>query len=99
MLTVWIPPNKAIDAAKIYLEQPREIPHVRKWQVFNTSGGKDGNKQYHLIMTERGEGDEALQAIMKYLMPLNNEIEGFRTQIEVLIGVTDSYKVIEMEWK
>ncbi|MFW9996849.1 MAG: hypothetical protein ACFFD4_32705 [Candidatus Odinarchaeota archaeon] len=98
MMTVWIPPHKAIDSAKIYLEQPREIPFVKKWQVFNTTGGKRGNKQYHLIMTERGKGDEALQAVVKYMMPLTNKIEGIRTKIEILMGVTDSYKTIDMDW-
>jgi hypothetical protein len=97
LLTVWIPPNKALDTAKIYLEQPREIPHIRKWQVFNTTGGRDGNKQYHLIMTERGKGDEGLQALVKYMLPIS-DVEGVRTQIEVLMGVTDSYKLFEMDW-
>lgn len=97
LLTVWIPPNKALDVAKIYLEQPREIPHIKRWQVFNTTGGQDGNKQYHIIMTERGKGDEGLQTLVKYMVPIT-DVEGVRTQIEVLMGVTDSYKIFEMEW-
>jgi hypothetical protein len=97
LLTVWIPPNKAMETAKIYLEQAREIPHIRKWQVFNTTGGTHGNKQYHLIMTERGEGDEGLQAVMKYMIPVT-DVDGVRTQVEVLMGVTDSYKMFGMEW-
>ncbi|MHA2225347.1 MAG: hypothetical protein ACXAC8_09095 [Candidatus Hodarchaeales archaeon] len=98
LMTVWFPPNKAIDAAKLYLEQPREIPHIRKWQAFNTSGGMDGHKQYHLIMTERGKGDEGIQSITKYMMPLI-EIEGLRYRVEVLMGITDSYKTIGMDWE
>ena len=99
MFTVWIPPHKQIEAAKMYLELPREIPHVTKWRVFNTTGGHDGDKQYHLIYTERGKGDEALQAIISYFMPLFTKIEELKTQMEVLMGVTDSYKAAGMTWE
>ena len=99
LCTVWMPPNKAVEAAKIYLQQLREIPHIRKWQAFNTTGGKSGHKQYHLIMTERGKGEEAMTEIMKYFMPLINGIEGFRIRLETLMGVTDSYKMIGMDWE
>ena len=97
LLTVWIPPNKALETAKIYLEQPREIPNIKKWNVFNTTGGEAGNKQYHLIMTERGKGDEGLQSVFKYIIPITN-VEGVRTQIETLMGVTDSYNMFGMDW-
>jgi hypothetical protein len=99
LFTVWMPPNKQIEAAKIYLELPREVPHIRKWRVFNTTGGKDGNKQYHLVYTEKGKGDEALQALVSYFMPLTTKIEGIRTRVEVLMGVTDSYKALGMSWE
>ncbi|MFX0174455.1 MAG: hypothetical protein ACFE9L_21460 [Candidatus Hodarchaeota archaeon] len=97
LLTVWIPPDKALETAKIYLEQPRVIPHIRKLNVFNTTGGEDGNKQYHLIMTERGKDDEGLQSIFKFMIPITN-VEGVCIQIEVLMGVTDSYKLFGMDW-
>ena len=99
MLTVWYPPTQSTAVAGIYMERPREIPFIRKWQVFNTSGGKKGNKQYHLIMSERGEGQQALIEINKYMLPLANEIKGLRTKIEVLMGVTDSMKLVGMDWE
>ena len=92
MFTVWVPPNKQMDTAKLYLELPREIPYVKKWRIFNTTGGDHGNKQYHLIYTEKGKGDEALQTLVSYFLPLT-------TKIEVLMGVTDSYKAIGMTWE
>ncbi len=98
MLTIWYPPNKSIDVAKLYLKRPREIPHVTKWRVFNTSGGINGLKQYHLIYTERGKGEEAFEEIMKYFVPFL-EIEGFRYQTESLMGVSDSYKLVGMKWE
>ncbi|MFW9780432.1 MAG: hypothetical protein ACFFE8_16445 [Candidatus Heimdallarchaeota archaeon] len=99
LLTVWFPPNQSITVAKIYIERPREIPYIRKWQAFNTSGGKRGHKQYHLIMADRGKGDEALIEINKYMMPLTNKIEGLRTKIEVLMGVTDSMNLFGIDWE
>ena len=98
MITIWCPPNKAIDMAKLYLKQPREIPYVNKWRIFNTPGGLDGIKQYHLIYTERGKGEEAGMELTKYFTPFIN-IEGFRYQFEVLSGVSDSYESIGMKWE
>ena len=98
LLTIWYPLNKAIDMAKLYLKQPREIPFVTKWRVFNTAGGLDGGKQYHLIYTERGKGEEANIEITKYFIPLANEIEGLRFLSENLTGITETYKTIGMKW-
>jgi hypothetical protein len=77
MITVWYPPHKAPDIAKLYLKQSRKTPFVSKWRVFNTSGGIQGIKQYHLIYTERGKIEEAMAEVTKYFMPFLS-IEGFR---------------------
>ena len=98
MITIWYPPNKAMDMAKLYLKQPREIPYVTKWRVFNASGGLNGMKQYHLIYTERGKGEEAGAEISKYFVPFIN-IEGFRIQTETVTGVSDSYQLVGMKWE
>ena len=99
MLTVWYPPEKSIEVAKLYTEQPREIPYIKKWEVFNTSGGTKGYKQYHLIKSEREKGEEAMSEILKYISPLHSKIEGFRTQLEVIMGIQDSFKLLPgMEW-
>jgi len=98
MITVWYPPNKALDMAKLYLKEPREIPFVSKWRIFNTSGGIHGLKQYHLIYTERGKSEEALAALNKYFMPFLN-IDGFKYDLETLMGVSDSYKLLGMKWE
>ena len=60
MMTVWYPPHKASEIAKLYFKQPRGVPFITKWRVFNTSGGLDGVKQYHLFYTERGKAEEAI---------------------------------------
>ena len=98
LITVWYPPNKAIDMAKLYLKQPRKIPYVTKWRVFNTMGGLDGNKQYHLIYSERGKAEEAGLEIIKYFRPFS-EIEGFFIQVESLLGVSESYELFGMKWE
>ena len=77
MITLWYPPDKTSDMAKLILKQPREVPYVTKWRVFNTSGGLDGLKAYHLIYTERGKAEEAMAELNKYFIPFLN-IEGFR---------------------
>jgi hypothetical protein len=97
IVTIWYPPNKAADMAKLYLKQPREIPNVTKWRAFNTTGGKDGMKQYHVIYTERGKAEEAGLEINKYFLSFA-QIEGFNIQIEGVIGVSDSYKMLGMNW-
>jgi hypothetical protein len=98
MVTVWVPTNMAIEMAKMYLKQPREIPYVTKWRAFNTTGGIHGHKQYHLIYTERGKLEEAGLEISKYFLPFTTKLEGFRYDIENLAGVSDTYKLIGMEW-
>jgi hypothetical protein len=98
MVTVWTPPHKAPELAKIILKQPREIPFITKWRVFNATGGKEGNKAYHLIYTERGKSEEAMKGLGKYFMPFYT-IEGFRYLIEPLMGVSDSYSLLDMKWE
>lgn len=97
MVTVWYPPEKSAEMANLFLKQPREIPYVTKWRAFNTTGGMNGNKQYHIIYTERGKLEEAILELNKYFLPFS-QIEGFRIQMEGLIGVSDSYKLMGMEW-
>ncbi|MBY9010110.1 MAG: hypothetical protein KGD74_09625 [Candidatus Lokiarchaeota archaeon] len=97
MLTIWYPPHKTSEIAKLYLKQPRETPFVTKWRVFNTSGGVKGIKQYHLIYTERGKAEEAMGELTKYFMPFIN-IEGFRYLVEPLIGVSDGYALMGLKW-
>lgn len=97
MITIWYQPSAAADIAKLYLKQPREIPYVTKWRAFNTAGGKDGMKQYHVIYTERGKLEEAGLELNKYFLPFA-QIEGFSIQFESLIGVSDSMKMIGMSW-
>jgi len=97
MFTVWYPPHKSAEMAKLYLKQPRELPYIQKWRVFNCSDGKRGMKGYHLIYTERGKLEEALQELNKYFVPFS-QIEGVALKSETLIGVQDSFKLIDMEW-
>ena len=97
MVTVWVPPDKTPDMAKLYLKQSRDIPFVTKWRVFNATGGLEGMKAYHLIYTEKGKAEEAIGEVTKYFMPFLN-IEGFRYLIEPLIGVSDSYALLGMKW-
>ena len=99
MATVWYPPNKAIEMAKLYLKRPKKIPYVTKWRVFNGSGGLNGMKQYHLIYTEKGKLEEAGMAVYKYFSPFLTQIEGYYIQFENLLGVSDSYKMIGMKWE
>lgn len=98
MVTTWYPPHKAPEIAKLYLKSPRKIPFVSKWRVFNTAGGANGIKQYHLIYTERGKAEEAIGEVNRYFIPFFN-IEGFRYLVEPLLGVSDSYKSIGMKWE
>ena len=98
MVTMWFPPDKAIDVAKTFLKLPKKVPYIKKWRAFTTTGGNDGNKTYHLIYTERGKGEEAILEINKYLTPLS-AIEGYRAQAEILIGTTDAYKSMGLKWE
>jgi hypothetical protein len=97
MFTVWYPPHKSAEMAKLYLKQPRDLPHIQKWRVFNCPDGERGMKGYHLIYTERGKLEEALHELNKYFVPFS-QIEGVSMKSETLIGVQDSFKLIGMEW-
>ena len=97
MITTWYPPHKALEVAKIYAKQPREIPFVTKWRVFNVPAGKDGIKQYHLIYTERGKLEEAIKKLNNYFYPFI-EIEGFFSKTESLMGVSESYEMAGLKW-
>jgi hypothetical protein len=96
LLTVWYPPNKSIELGKKLLKALKMPPFIKKWQVFSATGGVDGLKAYHLIMSERGKGDEALIEITKTLVPFW-EIEGYKYNIEVLMGVQDAFKVVGLQ--
>jgi len=98
MITTWYPPHKSGDIAKLYLKQPKQVPFVTKWRVFNVAAGKEGMKQYHLIYTEEGKGEEAGMALFKYFVPFT-QIEGYNVQFESLLGVSDSYKLLGMKWE
>ena len=98
MITLWYPPHKAAEMGKIFLKQPRELPFISKWRIFNTHGGINGMKQYHLIYTDRGKLEEAIANINKYFMPPLLNIEGLKIELEVLTGVSDSFKMLGMEW-
>jgi len=65
MVTIHYPSHKSNEMAKLYLKQPREIPYVKKWRVFNTYAGKDGMKGYHLIYTEKDKAEDAFMGIGK----------------------------------
>ncbi len=98
MITVFYPNHKSIEVAKLYLKQPREIQYVKKWRIFNSYAGHDGVKGYHLIYTEKEKAEDAFMGIGKYFMPFN-QIEGFRIQVESLIGVSDGYNLLGMKWE
>jgi hypothetical protein len=97
MITLWYAPHKAPDVAKLFLKKSREIPFVSKWRAFTTAGGEKGVKQYHLIYTERGKSEEAMVELTKYFMPFL-AIESFTYISETLMGVSDSMKMLGMEW-
>ena len=98
MITVFYPNHKSIEVAKLYLKQPREIQYVKKWRIFNSYAGHDGVKGYHLIYTEKEKAEDAFMGIGKYFMPFN-QIEGFRIQVESLIGVSAGYNFLGMKWE
>ncbi|MFX1419929.1 MAG: hypothetical protein ACFE9N_13505 [Promethearchaeota archaeon] len=99
LITTYYPPHRTMDVAKMILKQPRELPHVTKWRVYNGAAGKDGMKQYHLIYTERGKLEEASMALYKYFLPFTTQIEGYFIKFESLVGVSDSYKMVGMKWE
>ena len=98
MITTWYPPHKAPEMAKLFLKTPRKVPFISKWRVFNTTGGINGIKTYHLIYTERGKVEEAIGEINKFFMPFYS-IEGFNYLAEPLVGVSDSYKTLGLKWE
>ncbi|MFX0186563.1 MAG: hypothetical protein ACFE8A_02385 [Candidatus Hodarchaeota archaeon] len=94
MVTVTYPSHKAMEAAKKFKRM--DLPDfIKKWQIFTTSSGTQGIKNYQLIFCEKGKGDDALLYIYKNFAPFI-EIEGFEIKIEVLMGVKDSMSILGM---
>ena len=96
LLTVWYPGDKTKEVGKKFFDAAGKLPpFIKKWQAFGSSGGLDGMKAYHLVMTERDKGDEALFEINKMLVPFL-EIEGYKIQIEPLMGMKDAAKLMQV---
>ncbi len=96
LLTVWYPGDKTKEVGKKFFDTAGKLPpFIKKWQAFGSSDGLDGMKAYHLIMTERGKGDEALFEINKVIMPFL-EIKGYKAKIETLMGMTDAAKLMQL---
>ena len=96
LITVWYPGDKAKEVGKKFFSAAGKLPpFIKKWQAFGATGGLDGIKAYHLIMTERGKGDEALFEINKVIAPFL-EIKGYKIQIEPLMGMTDAAKLMQL---
>jgi len=92
LLTVFYPSHKVMEMAnKFKLEKAPDI--FKRWQIFSAAGDKNGMKAYHLIMSERGKGDEAVLYIQKSLVPFF-EIEGYEFSLEILMGLKDSFALI-----
>ncbi len=93
MVTLWYPSHITAELGKIIPKMPKIPEYIKKWNTYQTPAGKDGFKQYHLIMVEKGRGDEALIDIGKVLRPFW-EKEGVNLIIEPVYGQKDSFKVL-----
>ena len=95
MGTQTIPYSKAEEWGKIFLKvTAAPFPScIKKWQTFTCHDGEHGLKGYNLIFTEKGV-DEAVVEIGKVISPFW-EIEGYGWKLEPLLGISDSFKVLE----
>ena len=96
LVTVWFPPDKSIEVADKFFKQAAQPlpPVIKKWEVFATNDGLNGMKGYHLIMTERDKGDEAMGEINQ-LMGSMGSIEGFRIKFEILNGMKEMARLVK----
>ena len=93
MVTVWYPSHLTVELGKKVPNMPKAPDYIKKWNTYQTPDGKNGFKQYHIIMVEKGRGDDALIEIGKILRPFW-ETEGCDLTIEPLYGMKDSFKVL-----
>ena len=95
MGTYTIPNDKIEEWKKCMLDVAANPPTagIKKWQTFSCSDEFE-YKGYNLIFTEKGKADEALIEIGKTMFPFT-QIEGTSWKLEVLMGVTDSMKLLE----
>jgi len=94
MYTQWIPYNKTNEWVEIFQKVQGKLPaSIKKWQTFSTSDEDRGVKGYNLIMTEKGNADEALIEISKLIAPFW-KIEGFAMKLEPLFALREGLKVI-----
>jgi hypothetical protein len=66
---------------------------IKKWETFSCFDGETGLKGYNIIYAEKGKVDEALIEIAKLMFPFC-EIEGSSWQVEPIMGVSDSLKIL-----
>ncbi|HMF34924.1 MAG TPA: hypothetical protein VKK79_26115 [Candidatus Lokiarchaeia archaeon] len=91
LVTVWAPPDQIGEMMKRFAPlskaQLAEIG-IKKWQMFGTMGGKDGNKAYHLIYTEKEMAEDALREVIRGFVTMW-KVPGLRMRVEVLYGFAD----------
>ena len=66
---------------------------IKKWQTFSCTNC-EGYKGYNLVFTEKGQAEEGLAEINRLMFPFL-QIEGSSWNIEPLLGMTDTMKVLE----
>ena len=94
MVTQWIPYNKTNEWFDVFKGVQGKFPSsVKKWQTFAVTDEDRGIKGYNLIMTEKGNVDEALIEISKIMAPFW-KIEGYAMKIEPIFAMRDALKVI-----
>ena len=96
MVTAWIPPGKATEAGKKYVEVLQKIPFESFEKPLVPMAGrpvKDGIKAISIGEVEKGKYEEAVDRVWKRLVKFYG-VEGFRFEIETLLTAEEAMPMI-----
>ena len=96
MVTCWIPPDKATEAGKKYVEVMQKIPFQSFEKPLIPIAGrpvKDGIKAISISEVEKGKYEESMDLVWRRMVEFYG-IEGFRFEIETLLTAEEAMPMV-----
>ena len=96
MVTAWIPPDKAAEAGKKFVEVMQKIPFESFEKPLVPMAGrpvKDGIKAISIGEVEKGSYEEAVDRVWRRMVEFYS-VKGFRFEIETLLTAEEAMPMI-----
>jgi len=96
MVTAWIPPGKATETGKKFIEVMQKVPFESYEKPLVPLAGrpvKDGIKAISIGEVEKGKYEEAVERVWSRMVDFYG-IEGFKFEIETLLTAEEAMPMI-----